>query len=95
VDKATVALPECRILDSKIDVNTSCLFDLKRSMVLSPQAIHLQTAAERLALKEIQDAAVESGVLDQAKKQAQVMVRYWLEASGIIQVEFDTIKVSR
>ncbi len=86
--KATVILPECRILDSKIDVERSYVFDIKRSIMLSPQAIHLQSTAERQALKEIQDVAVQAGVLEQAQKQAQVMVRYFLEASGMTEVEF-------
>ena len=88
--KATVILPECRILDSKIDVNRSYVFDIKRSLVLSPQAIHLQTAAERQALKEIQEAAVQVGLLEQAQKQAQILVRYFLEAAGMTEVEFRT-----
>ncbi len=86
--KATVTLPECRILDSKIDVNRSYVFDIKRSLVMSPQAIHLQTAAERQALKEIQEAAVQAGLLEQAQKQAQILVRYFLESSGVREVEF-------
>lgn len=86
--KATVILPECRILDSKIDVNRSYVFDIKRSLVLSPQALHLQTAAERQALKEIQEAAVQAGLLEQAQKQAQILVRYFLESSGVREVEF-------
>jgi hypothetical protein len=41
--KATVTLPLCRILDASIDVNRSYVFDVKRSVMLPPQAIHLQT----------------------------------------------------
>lgn len=87
-NKATVIMPECRILDSKIDVNHSYVFDVKRSLVLSPQAIHLQTAAERQALKEIQETAVQTGLLDQAQKQAEMLVRYFLESAGIREVAF-------
>lgn len=86
--KATVTLPECRILDSKIDVNRSYIFDVKRSLVLAPQSIHLQTAAERQALNEIQATAINAGLLQQAEKQAQILVRYLLETSGIREVEF-------
>lgn len=86
--KAMITLPQARILDSKIDVDRSYVFDVKRSLVLSPQAIHLQTAAERQALKEIQDAAVDAGLLEQARNQAQTLVRYFLESAGIPEVEF-------
>lgn len=86
--KATVTLPQCRILHASIDVNRSYVFDVKRSMVLSPQAVHLQTAAERKALAEIQETAVQVGLLQQAEKQAQVLVRYFLESSGIREVAF-------
>ena len=86
--KATVTLPPCQLLDASIDVNRSYVFDIKRSMMLSPQAVHLQTTAERKALEEIQEAAVQAGLLHQAEKQAQVLVRYFLESSGIRDVQF-------
>ena len=86
--KATVTLPPCQILDSKIDVNRSYIFDVKRSLVLSPKSIHLQTVAERQALNEIQATAINAGLLQQAEKQAQILVRYLLETSGIREVEF-------
>lgn len=40
------------------------VFDNRRSLVLFTQAVHLQSAAERQALKEIQDAAVQTGLLE-------------------------------
>ena len=60
-----MVLARCRILDAKIDVNRSYVFDVKRSVVLSPQAIHLQAAAERKALEEIKAKAVQAGLLQQ------------------------------
>jgi len=66
----------------------SLVFDLKRSMVLSPKAIHLQSAAERSALREIRQAAIQAGLLEQAQKQAKILLRYWFQSAGFRTVEF-------
>ncbi len=87
-DKVTVTLPPCKVLDTKIDVERSYVFDVKKSLVLSPKAIHLQSAAEKDALKEIREAAVQAGLLEQAQKQAKMLLRYWFEAAGFRTVEF-------
>ena len=87
-DKVTVALPLCKVLDTKIDVERSYVFDVKKSLVLSPKAIHLQSAAEKDALREIREAAIQAGLLEQAQKQAKMLLRYWFEAAGFRTVEF-------
>jgi hypothetical protein len=87
-DKVTVTLPPCKVLDEKIDVTKSYVFDIRKSLVLSPKAIQLQSAAEKDALKEIREAAVQAGLLDQAQKQAKMLLRYWFEAAGFRTVEF-------
>jgi hypothetical protein len=87
-DKITVTLPLCKVLDAKIDVERSYVFDIRKSLVLSPKAIHLQSAAEKDALKEIREAAIQAGLLEQAQKQAKMLMRYWFEAAGFRTVEF-------
>jgi len=87
-DKVTVTLPPCKVLDTKIDVERSYVFDVKKSLVLSPRAIHLQSAAEKDALREIREAAIQAGLLEQAQKQAKMLIRYWFEAAGFRTVEF-------
>ena len=87
-DRVTVTLPQCKVLDTKIDVERSYVFDIRKSLVLSPKAIHLQSAAEKDALKEIREAAIQAGLLEQAQKQAKMLLRYWFEAAGFRTVEF-------
>ena len=86
--KVTVTLPPCKVLDEKIDVTKSYVFDVRRSMIYSPKAIHLQSAAEKDALREIRQAAIQAGLLEQAQKQAKILLRYWCEAAGFRTVEF-------
>lgn len=89
VDGETVFidLPPCKILDAKINVDRSYVFDVKRSLMLSPEAIHLQTAAERQALRESQETAIQAGLLEQADRQAKMLIRYWFESAGFGKVE--------
>ena len=87
-DKVTVTLPPCKILDEKIDVVKSYVFDVRRSLVLSPKAIHLQSAAEKAALQEIRQAAVQAGLLEQAEKQARILLTYWFQSAGFRAVVF-------
>jgi hypothetical protein len=87
-DRVTVTLPPCKVLDTKIDVERSYVFDIRKSLVLSPKAIHLQSAAEKDALREIREAAIQAGLLEQAQKQAKMLLRYWFEAAGFRTVEF-------
>ena len=87
-DKITVTLPACQVLDEKIDVTKSYIFAVRRSIVLSPEGIHLQSAAEKDALKEIREAAIQAGVLEQAEKQAKILLRYWFQSAGFRTVEF-------
>ncbi len=86
--KITVTIPPCQIIDAKLDVMKSYVFDVKRSMAFAPDGIHLQTKAERQALQEIQEMAKKAGLLDQARKQAKMLLRYWFESSGFKTVEF-------
>jgi hypothetical protein len=74
----TVTLPPPSVLDAKIDVDKSFVYDLDRSL-LGPIDRDLQTRAERYALRSLVAAACESGVLTEANLQAETAVTALLE----------------
>lgn len=80
-DTVTIRLPPPRILDSKVDVARSRVFDVDTEL-LAPLAPDLQSRAERFALERIVMAACEGGVLLKANQQAEVAVRTLLESTG-------------
>lgn len=84
----TVTLPPPQILDSKIDVNRSYVYDYQQG-VLSPQAPELQTEAERQALDQIIAGACQSSILDQANERAELAI---MKLLGVM--DFGTIVVN-
>jgi hypothetical protein len=85
-------LPPPRILDSKIDVNKSSVYDYNRGFLgLGPDvAPQLQTLAQRETLKKIQKAACDQGILKQANDRAELVVEKLLSTAGHKQVVVKT-----
>lgn len=85
-------LPPPRILDSKIDVNRSSVYDYNRGFLgLGPDvAPQLQTLAQRETLQKIQTAACDQGILKQANDRAELVVEKLLSTSGYKQVLVQT-----
>lgn len=82
-------LPPPRILDSKIDVNRSSVYDYNRGFLgLGPDvAPQLQMLAQQETLKKIVTAACSNGVLTQANDRAQLVVEKLLNTAGYKAVE--------
>lgn len=84
-------LPPPRILDSKIDVNRSSVYDYNRGFLgLGPDvAPQLQTLAQRETLKKIESAACRENLLGQANERAQLVVEQLLNTAGykVVQVK--------
>ena len=78
-DTIRVRLPAVKILDSKIDVDQSFVYDVRTSLILAPDTTLLQSDAERVALKKIVETAVEEGLLDVATENAVHVVKGLLE----------------
>lgn len=74
----TVNLPAPRILDKKLDVERSYVFDQERSL-LGPLDPSLQSQAERAALEQILLAACSQGILPAAAERAELAVRLLLQ----------------
>lgn len=92
-DIVQVNLPPPRILDSKIDVNRSSVYDYDRGMLgLGPDtAPQLQVLAQQQALQKIQAAACSDRLLEQANARAKLVVEQLLStASDQQQVEVKT-----
>ncbi|HOV74350.1 MAG TPA: DUF4230 domain-containing protein [Candidatus Hydrogenedentes bacterium] len=87
-DKITVTLPACKVLDAKLDAGQTYVYNLKKSFLLPPDGVNLQSAGERQAIEEIERTAIQAGLLDQANKQARTLIQCFLSAAGFRTVEF-------
>lgn len=83
-DTVTIRLPPPQILDSKVDVNRSKVYDYDRGFLgLGPDAApELQDLAAQTTLQQIVAAACEQGVLQTANTQAQETLSQLLITAG-------------
>lgn len=91
-DELRLQLPPPRILDSKIDVNRSSVYDYDRGfMGLGPDsAPELQTLAQQETLRQIVDTACAQGILLEANNRAQQAVTTLLSTAGYKQIVVET-----
>lgn len=91
-DMLQIQLPPPRILDAKIDVTRSQVYDYNRGLLgLGPDvAPNLQTLAEQQALEKIVATACQAGVLQKANDRAQQVVSQLLRTTGYSQVMITT-----
>ena len=83
-DQLTITLPPAQILDQKIDINRSSVYDYDRGFLnLGPDsAIELQSVASQAALNKIVTAACQQGILDQASDTARLVVSQLMATAG-------------
>jgi hypothetical protein len=83
-DTITLRLPPPKILDSKIDVNRSSVYDYDRGfMGLGPDvAPELQELAQRETLEKIVESACMDGILQQANDRAKLVISQLLATAG-------------
>ncbi|MGC1218029.1 MAG: DUF4230 domain-containing protein [Phormidesmis sp.] len=88
----TLVLPAPELLDTKIDVERSNVYDYNRGLLnLGPdRAPELQALAEREALVKIERAACEQGILDQANDRAALVVTQLLKVAGFTDITVET-----
>lgn len=86
-----VTLPPPKILDSKIDLSKSNVFDYSRGFLgLGPDAApELQEKAQQEALAKIEEAACSENLLAEANRRAEVTVSQLLSTAG-----FETVTVT-
>ena len=87
-----INLPAPQILDSKIDVDRSFVYDYDRGfMNLGPDAaIDLQTLAQRKTLRKIVKSACQKGLLTEANEKAKLTVSSLLNTAGYKEVKVIT-----
>ena len=85
--KAFVTLPAAEIFVTTIDNDKSYVVD-RQTGLLTKGNINLETEARQEAQHEIENAALEAGVLDQAQKNAETYLRQLLSALGYTDVTF-------
>ncbi len=86
-----ITLPPPQILDSKIDLSKSNVFDYSRGFLgLGPDtAPELQEKAQQEALVKIEEAACQENLLAEANRRAEVTVGQLLSTAG-----FETVTVT-
>ena len=87
-ETVTIRLPEPQILDSKIDVTRSQVYDYDRGFLsLGPDAApELQTLAQQESLNKMIDAACQQAILAEANTKAELVVQQLLETAGFAEV---------
>ena len=87
-----INLPAAKILDSKIDVNNSRVYDYDRGFLnLGPDvAPQLQTLAQKNTLAEIIETACQGNILDTANLRAKESISQLLINIGYAQVKVNT-----
>lgn len=95
-DSIQIQLPAAQILDQKIDVNRSQVYDYNRGMLgLGPDVgPELQSLAQQEALQKITSAACEEGLLQKASDRARLVVTQLFRTAGYESVVVNTQPVS-
>lgn len=95
-DAIQIQLPVAQILDRKIDVNRSQVYDYNRGFLgLGPDTgPDLQSLAQQEALQKIETAACEEGILQKASDRAKLVVTQLLNTAGYKTVDIRTQPVS-
>ena len=91
-DNITIRLPAPRILDRKIDVDRSQVYDYDRGFLgLGPDAAtELQELAEQKTLDQVVAAACSQGILQNANERAQLIVAQLLSTAGFANPSVET-----
>lgn len=87
-----IKLPAPLILDSKIDVNRSQVYEYNRGFLsLGPDvAPTLYSQAQQESLLKVQETACQEGILTQANQRAEITVKALLEGAGYDNTEVET-----
>ncbi|MGB3298749.1 MAG: DUF4230 domain-containing protein [Phormidesmis sp.] len=94
--RVVLRLPPPKILDTKIDVANSEVYDYSRGFLnLGPdRAPELQDMAQKEALAKIEQAAFEQDILGQANDRAELVVTQLLKSAGFNEVVIKTSTAS-
>lgn len=79
-------LPAPEILDTKLDVENSYVYDVSKSLV-APDGLKLQSEAQKKAMEAIKSTALKCGVLEAAAEQAKSVLTAILNMGGFNSVD--------
>jgi hypothetical protein len=82
-----VRLPAAEVLVATIDNDKSYVYD-RQTGLLAKADPNLETQARQVAEQEINKAALDDGILDQAMANAQTYLRWFFETLGYKQINF-------
>ena len=87
-----LVLPPPRVLDTKIDVERSSVYDYSRGWFnLGPdRGVQLQALAQQEAQAKVERAACEQDILGQANDRAELVVSQLLQSAGFEEVIVET-----
>ncbi len=85
--KAYVVLPAAEVLVTNIDNDKSYVVD-RQTGLLTKGSISLETEARREAEREVEQAALEAGILTKAQESAEVYLRRLLQSLGYADITF-------
>ncbi|CAN1209825.1 DUF4230 domain-containing protein [Tumidithrix helvetica PCC 7403] len=91
-DSIVIHLPPPKILDRKIDVNRSRVYNYEKGVMgLAPDISHsLQTLAQQEAIGKISTAACNNGLLEMANEKAELTVTRLVSFSGYSKITIET-----
>lgn len=84
-DTIVISLPPPRILDAKIDVGKSYVYDYEENF-FAPPSPELQSVAEQTALQQIRAGACDADILQTANEEAELAIGSLLTAAGYANV---------
>lgn len=95
-DRIDLSLPSPQILDSKIDINRSRVYDYDRGFLnLGPDvAPQLQTLAQRETIEHIENSACRDGILNTANQKAATVISQLLTIATEIDISVRTTPTS-
>ena len=82
-----VTLPEAEVFVATLDNEKSYVYD-RETGLLTHGDINLETAARQVAENQIEQAAIDDGILDQARVNAETYLKSLLNSLGFPQVIF-------
>lgn len=86
-DKVAIVLPEPQILSARIDEAMTKVFAREKGWLVFNPDKNLERQARLQALSEARQAALQSGLMNFARKKAEESLRNFLHALGFKQVE--------
>ena len=86
-----VTLPEAEIFVATLDNDNSYVYD-RETGILRKSDKDLETAARQVAEQEIESAALDDGILDQAQQNAEVYLERLFNSLGYDQVIFNYLE---